>query len=188
MENFTQTKLRIITWEQLLTKLWGLFHPLEVKAQLYKFLRQKSESVSCSIMSDSFVTPQPTSQEPASSSVHGILQSRILEWVVIPFSSLSSWPRDQTQVYLHCRQILYHLSQHRCTLIMYYWWVTQSKCQGGWWVRVAPYIKKEGYLLRSCLGVRRMLLFMVEQVKACNSDWDLNLWSSNWDHTPGVRI
>ena len=53
MENFTQIKLRIITWEQLLTKLWGLFHPLEVKAQLYKFLRQKSESVSCSIMSDS---------------------------------------------------------------------------------------------------------------------------------------
>ena len=90
MENFTQTKLRIITWEQLLTKLWGLFHPLEVKTQLYKFLRQKSESVSCSIISDSFVTPQPTSQEPASSSVHGILQSRILEWVVIPFSSLSS--------------------------------------------------------------------------------------------------
>ena len=32
------------------------------------------------------------------SSVHGILQVRILEWVTIPFSSGSSWPRDQTQV------------------------------------------------------------------------------------------
>ena len=31
-------------------------------------------------------------------SVHGILQARILEWVAIPFSSASSWPRDQTQV------------------------------------------------------------------------------------------
>ena len=32
------------------------------------------------------------------SSVHGILQARILEWVVIPFSRVSSWPRNWTQV------------------------------------------------------------------------------------------
>ena len=32
------------------------------------------------------------------SSVHGILQVRILEWVAIPFSRGSSWPRNQTQV------------------------------------------------------------------------------------------
>ena len=32
------------------------------------------------------------------SSVHGILQSRILKWVNIPFSRRSSRPRDQTQV------------------------------------------------------------------------------------------
>ena len=32
------------------------------------------------------------------SSVHGILQARILEWIAIPFSRGSSWPRDQTQV------------------------------------------------------------------------------------------
>ena len=31
------------------------------------------------------------------SSVHGILQARILEWVAIPFRG-SSWPRDQTQI------------------------------------------------------------------------------------------
>ena len=28
------------------------------------------------------------------SSVHGILQARILEWVAVPFSRGSSWPRD----------------------------------------------------------------------------------------------
>ena len=33
-----------------------------------------------------------------SSSVHGILQARILEWVAIPFSRGSSWPRDWTRV------------------------------------------------------------------------------------------
>ena len=35
---------------------------------------------------------------PPGSSVHGILQAKILEWVVIPFSSGSSWPRDGTHV------------------------------------------------------------------------------------------
>ena len=32
------------------------------------------------------------------SSVHGISQARILEWVAVPFSKWSSWPRDQTWV------------------------------------------------------------------------------------------
>ena len=33
------------------------------------------------------------------SSVHGILQARILEWVAIPFSRASSQPRDRTQLF-----------------------------------------------------------------------------------------
>ena len=32
------------------------------------------------------------------SSVNGILQARILEWVAIPFSKGSSWFRDQTHI------------------------------------------------------------------------------------------
>ena len=32
------------------------------------------------------------------SSVHGILQARMLEWAAIPFSRGSSWPRDRTRV------------------------------------------------------------------------------------------
>ena len=39
-----------------------------------------------------FVTTMDCS--PPGSSVHGILQVRILEWVAIPFSRGSSWPRD----------------------------------------------------------------------------------------------
>ena len=35
---------------------------------------------------------------PPGSSVHGILQERLLEWVVMPFSRVSSQPMDQTQV------------------------------------------------------------------------------------------
>ena len=44
------------------------------------------------------------------SSVHGISQARILEWVALPFSRGSSWPRDQTQVSWIGRRILYHWS------------------------------------------------------------------------------
>ena len=44
---------------------------------------------------------------PPDSSVHGISQARILEWVAISFSRGSSWPRDQTWVSCIGRQILY---------------------------------------------------------------------------------
>ena len=48
---------------------------------------------------------------PLGSSVHGIFQARILEWVAISFSRASSWCRDQTHIScISCigRQILYH--------------------------------------------------------------------------------
>ena len=40
----------------------------------------------------------PVDCSPPGSSIHGILQSRILEWVVIFFSRGSFWPKDPTQV------------------------------------------------------------------------------------------
>ena len=48
---------------------------------------------------------------PPDSSVHGIFQAGILEWVAIPFSRGSLWPRDRIRVfYVSCtgRQVLYH--------------------------------------------------------------------------------
>ena len=42
------------------------------------------------------------------SSLHGICQAGILEWVAISFSRGSSWPRDQTRVSGIGRQFLYH--------------------------------------------------------------------------------
>ena len=40
----------------------------------------------------------PTLWDPMDYRVHGILQARILEWVAVPFSRVSSQSRDQTQV------------------------------------------------------------------------------------------
>ena len=68
-----------------------------------------SAQFSCSLVSNSLwhhglqhtrppcLSPTPRVY-PNSSSVHGILQARILEWVAFPFSRGSSWPKDQTQV------------------------------------------------------------------------------------------
>ena len=45
----------------------------------------------------------PMDCSPPGSSVHGILQARILEWVAMPSSRGSSQPRDQTHVsYISC--------------------------------------------------------------------------------------
>ena len=54
--------------------------------------------VSHSVVSDSSRPHGLGARRPPGSSVHEILQARILEWVVIPFSRGSSWPRDRTQV------------------------------------------------------------------------------------------
>ena len=43
----------------------------------------------------------PTDCSPPGFSIHGILQARILEWLAMPSSRRSSWPRDSTHVYLY---------------------------------------------------------------------------------------
>ena len=50
----------------------------------------------------------PMDCSPPGSSVHGVLQARILEWVAISSSTGSSPPRDQTCISCTGRWILYH--------------------------------------------------------------------------------
>ena len=40
----------------------------------------------------------PMDCSPPDSSVRGVLQARMLQWVTIPFSRASSWPRDRTHI------------------------------------------------------------------------------------------
>ena len=58
----------------------------------------------------------PMDYSPAGSSVHGILQARIVEWVAISFSRGSFWPRDWTCVSCIGRQILYYWATFICQL------------------------------------------------------------------------
>ena len=65
----------------------------------------------CSIAQSCLALCDPMDYGPPSSSVHGIFQARILEWVAISYSRGSSRLRDQTSVScISCvgRWILYH--------------------------------------------------------------------------------
>ena len=58
----------------------------------------KSESVKVLVAQLCLTLFDSMGYSPPGSSVHGILQARILEWIAIHFSRGSSWPRDRTQV------------------------------------------------------------------------------------------
>ena len=73
----------------------GKLSPLTGPPLAEQFCKCISESVSCSVVSDSL---WPKKCSPPGSSVWGILQATILEWVALSFSRGSSWPRDWTQV------------------------------------------------------------------------------------------
>ena len=74
------------------------------------------KSLSCSTLCD------PVDCSLPGSSVHGIFQARILEWVAISFSRGSSWPRDC----LHCRQTLYHLSHQESPFMVKFVYIKES--------------------------------------------------------------
>ena len=85
----------------------------------------------------------PMDCSPPGSSVHGIFQARILEWVVaIPFYRGSSWPRDQTWVSTIAGGFFNHLSNQGSPLFKYLvillWWIGLfiSACIMGNWEKV----------------------------------------------------
>ena len=84
-----------------LSQLWQLQMP---KCSIVVYVCVSSRSV----MSD---LCDPMDCSPTASSVHGILQARILEWVAMPCSRGSSQFRDWTYIsYVSCigRGVLYH--------------------------------------------------------------------------------
>ena len=58
----------------------------------------------------------PVDCSPPGSSVH-VFQARILEWVAIPFSRASFWPKDWTLISSISRDILYHLASGKPNLL-----------------------------------------------------------------------
>ena len=63
----------------------------------------------CLVAQSCLTLCDPMDCSPPGSSIQGILQARILEWVARPSCMGSSWPRDRTQFLQlpQCRQNLY---------------------------------------------------------------------------------
>ena len=62
----------------------------------------------CSVPKSCLTLCNPMGYSLSGSSVHGISQARILEWVAISFSRGSSGLRTSTHISHICRQVLYH--------------------------------------------------------------------------------
>ena len=52
----------------------------------------------CEVAQSCLTVCDPMNYSLSRSSIHGIFQARVLEWVAISFSRGSSWTRDRTQV------------------------------------------------------------------------------------------
>ena len=75
----------------------------ELKEQSFLFHQQVCETILKMCVSVAFSCPTPgdaMDSSPPGYTDHRILQARTLEWVAFSFSRRSSWPRDQSQVYL----------------------------------------------------------------------------------------
>ena len=69
---------------------------------------------------------------PPLSSVHGIFQARILEWVSISYSR-RSLPKSRDSIHISCissigRWILYHCAAWEARNYKFYWTSTQKAC------------------------------------------------------------
>ena len=91
----------------------------------------------------------PMDCSPPGSSVHGIFQARILEWVAISFSRGSSWPRDQTHwqvdsLPLSHRGRVYYTYLTSCLSMDIYrlHWGILKRSFWGWFVFVVACIKR----------------------------------------------
>ena len=92
----------------------------------------------CSVAQPCLTLDDPMDCSPPGSSVHGILQSRILEWVAMPFSRGSSWPRNRTLVScISCtgKWILYHCNTQEA-LILYRKFKNKSLVWQNWRLNV----------------------------------------------------
>ena len=111
-----------------------------------------------SVCAQSFLTLRhPMNCDPPGSSIHGISQARLLEWVAISCSKGSSWPRDWTHISCIGRWILYHWAlafmeeRKRCLL------VAKSNAREQW----LPPAAKRGTVSA------KMTLNIIENISTC---------------------
>ena len=90
---------------------------MSLKVNLYCIMHACSVAQSCTTLCN------PMYYRPPGSSVHGIAQARILEWVAISSSKGSFQPWDQTQVFCIGRRIFFFFFKPLSSLgsLLLYW-------------------------------------------------------------------
>ena len=78
--------------------IWIKQGSLSWNVNLCKKKKKSTKKHCCSVTKLCPTLCEPKDSSPPGSSVHGISQARILEWVVISSSPGSFWSRDQTQI------------------------------------------------------------------------------------------
>ena len=106
-------------------------------------------------------------------SVHGILQARILEWVTIPFSRESSWPRDQTQVSCIAGRLFLFMVWVTTKSLLVWWEHTPSLVAAAFWFKIMAGMK-------ACrLSVGRPCQFLGESATQRDFMWHF-LFLGHW--------
>ena len=90
------------------THILGSCNSLPFVLQFNHFSKIYYISCCCLVTKSCLTLCYPMDCSLPGSSVHGISQARIVEWVATFFSRGSSWPRHWTQVSCISRWILYH--------------------------------------------------------------------------------
>ena len=80
--------------------LWQMKAAVTWQIRTFYFIYQNAAAIAAESLQFCPTLCNPMDCSPPGSSVHEILQARILEWVAIPFCRGSSQPRDQTLVFL----------------------------------------------------------------------------------------
>ena len=90
----------------------GMCYLMQTKG--YSVVEQKMKKWKCQLLSCVWLC-NPMDCSPPGSSVYGIIQARILEWVAIPFHQGIFPTQGSNLGLLNCRQILY-LPSHKVSL------------------------------------------------------------------------
>ena len=116
---------------------------------------------------------------PSDSSVHGISQARILEWVAISFSWGSFWLRDRTHGSCIGRWVLYH-------------WATREACQALTMCQTIPQSYRQDFVPFCQSSTMQLYLFIFNRFE----NWSTERWDNmfkiirvsswwNWNLNPG---
>ena len=97
-------------WGPLSTRCWaqGKYSGCRKRLNCVVLTQSQESSCYCSVAKSCLALCNPMDCRPAESSVRGISQTRIWEWVAISFSREPSQPRDRTCISCICRWILCH--------------------------------------------------------------------------------